>query len=87
MDIKKSLLEDSIMVNVETSSKKNVLELISQKLSKITTSNEDEIFEKLYDFSENPIKGANVRDILCFLKTSRKYKMDSFFLKNQKVIS
>ena len=47
MDIKKYLLEDSIMVDVETSSKKNVLELISQKLSKITTSNEDEIFEKL----------------------------------------
>ena len=49
MDIKKYLLEDSIMVDVETSSKKNVLELISQKLSKITTSNEDEIFEKLYE--------------------------------------
>ena len=48
-DIVKFLSEDSIIVNCDSKSQKNALELISKKMSMLTTANEDEIFSKLYE--------------------------------------
>ena len=49
MDILKFISEDSIILDVKTKSKKNLLEIISEKMSVLLTTNADMIFEKLYE--------------------------------------
>ena len=48
-DIVKYLTEDSIILDCDSKSQKNALEIISTKMSKLTSTNKDEIFEKLYE--------------------------------------
>ena len=48
-DIVKYLTEDSIILDCDSKSQKNALEIISNKMSKLTSTNKDEIFEKLYE--------------------------------------
>ena len=48
-DIVKFLSEDSIIMNCDSKSQKNALEVISKKMSMLTSANEDEIFAKLYE--------------------------------------
>ena len=48
-DIVKFLSDDSIIINCDSKSQKNALEVISKKMSMLTSANEDEIFAKLYD--------------------------------------
>ena len=49
MDLNKFFSEDSILMNCQSRSKKNVLELISQIASGISETSEDIIFQKLYE--------------------------------------
>ena len=48
-NIVKYLTEDSIILDCDSKSQKNALEIISNKMSKLTSTNKDEIFEKLYE--------------------------------------
>tara|TARA_B100001175_G_C19412900_1_gene592082 strand:+ start:406 stop:858 length:453 start_codon:yes stop_codon:yes gene_type:complete len=48
-DIVKFLSEDSVIINCNSKSQKNALEIISKKMSMLTSANEDEIFSKLYE--------------------------------------
>ena len=49
MDLNKFFSEDSILMNCQSRSKKNVLELISQIASGVSETSEDIIFQKLYE--------------------------------------
>ena len=49
MDLNNFFSEKSIIMNCQSKSKKNVLELISKIASSISTTNEDIVFEKLYE--------------------------------------
>ena len=48
-DIVKFLSEDSIIINCDSKSQKNALEIISKQMSMLTSANADEIFSKLYE--------------------------------------
>ncbi len=48
MNIKRLFTEESILIDVESKSKKNILELISDKLSSGDTKQKDQIFDALY---------------------------------------
>lgn len=43
------LTEDSIIMNCQSKSQKNALEVISNKMAELTSTNKDEIFQKLYE--------------------------------------
>ena len=49
MDLDNFFSEDSIIINCQSKSQKNVLELISEITSSISAANKDIIFEKLYE--------------------------------------
>ena len=49
MDLNKFFSEDSILMNCQSKSKKSVLELVSQIASDVSETNEDIVFEKLYE--------------------------------------
>ena len=48
-DIATFLSEDSIIMNHDSKSQKNALEIISKKMAELTSTNADKIFEKLYE--------------------------------------
>ena len=48
-EITNFLNEDSIMIDYDSKSQKNALELISNKMADLTSTNKDEIFQKLYE--------------------------------------
>ena len=48
-EITNFLNEDSIMIDCDSKSQKNALELISNKMADLTSTNKDEIFQKLYE--------------------------------------
>ena len=48
MNINRLFTEESILIDVESKSKKNILELISDKLSSGDTKQKDQIFDALY---------------------------------------
>ena len=48
-DIATFLSEDSIIINHDSKSQKNALEIISKKMAELTSTDADEIFEKLYE--------------------------------------
>ena len=48
-NIVKYLTEDSIILDCGSKSQKSALEIISNNMSKLTSTNKDEIFEKLYE--------------------------------------
>ena len=48
-DIAIFLSEETIMMNYDSKSQKNALEIISKKMSALSSTNADEIFEKLYE--------------------------------------
>jgi PTS system nitrogen regulatory IIA component len=43
------LTEDSIIMDCDSKSQKNTLEVISNKMAELTSTNKDEIFQKLYE--------------------------------------
>ena len=43
------LTEHSIIMNCQSKSQKNALEVISNKMAELTSTNKDEIFQKLYE--------------------------------------
>ena len=43
------LTEDSIIMDCDSRSQKNTLEVISNKMAELTSTNKDEIFQKLYE--------------------------------------
>jgi len=49
MDLNKFFSEESIVMDCQSKSKKNVLELISKIASSVSGANEDIVFEKLYE--------------------------------------
>ena len=49
MDLNNFFSEESIIMNCQSKSKKNVLELISEIASSISLTNKDIVFEKLYE--------------------------------------
>ncbi len=49
MDLNNFFSEESIIMNCQSKSKKNVLELISKIASSVSATNQDIIFEKLYE--------------------------------------
>ena len=49
MDLNNFFSEESIIMNCQSKSKKNVLELISKIASSVSATNQDVIFEKLYE--------------------------------------
>ena len=48
-EIKNFLTEDSIIIDCDSKSQKNTLEVISNKMAELTSTNKDEIFQKLYE--------------------------------------
>jgi len=48
MNIKRLFTAESVLIDVESKSKKNILELISDKLSNGDTKHKDQIFDALY---------------------------------------
>ena len=48
-DIATFLSEDSIILNHDSKSQKNALEIISKKMAELTSTDADKIFEKLYE--------------------------------------
>lgn len=48
-DVASFLSEDSIIINHNSKSQKNALEIISKKMAELTSTNADKIFEKLYE--------------------------------------
>ena len=48
-DIAMFLSEETIMMNYDSKSQKNALEIISKKMSALSSTNADEIFDKLYE--------------------------------------
>ena len=48
-EITNFLTEDSIIMDCDSKSQKNTLEVISNKMAKLTSTNKDEIFQKLYE--------------------------------------
>ena len=49
MDLNNFFSEESIIMNCQSKSKKNVLELISEIASSVSATNKDMVFEKLYE--------------------------------------
>ena len=47
-EITNFLTEDSIIMDCDSKSQKNTLEVISNKMAELTSTNKDEIFQKLY---------------------------------------
>ncbi len=48
-EITNFLTEDSIIMDCDSKSQKNTLEVISNKMAELTSTNKDEIFQKLYE--------------------------------------
>ena len=48
-EITNFLTEDSIIMDCDSRSQKNTLEVISNKMAELTSTNKDEIFQKLYE--------------------------------------
>ena len=48
-EITNFLTEESIIMDCDSKSQKNTLEVISNKLAELTSTNKDEIFQKLYE--------------------------------------
>ena len=48
-EITNFLSEDSIIMDCDSRSQKNTLEVISNKMAELTSTNKDEIFQKLYE--------------------------------------
>tara|TARA_B000000477_G_scaffold110933_1_gene104758 strand:+ start:440 stop:889 length:450 start_codon:yes stop_codon:yes gene_type:complete len=48
-EITNFLTEDSIIIDCDSKSQKNTLEVISNKMAELTSTNKDEIFQKLYE--------------------------------------
>jgi nitrogen PTS system EIIA component len=48
-EITNFLTEESIIMDCDSKSQKNTLEVISNKMAELTSTNKDEIFQKLYD--------------------------------------
>ena len=48
-EITNFLTEDSIIIDCNSKSQKNTLEVISNKMAELTSTNKDEIFQKLYE--------------------------------------
>jgi len=48
-EITNFLTEESIIMDCDSKSQKNTLEVISNKMAELTSTNKDEIFQKLYE--------------------------------------
>ena len=48
-EITNFLTEESIIMDCDSKSQKNTLEIISNKMAELTSTNKDEIFQKLYE--------------------------------------
>ena len=48
-EITNFLTKDSIIMDCDSKSQKNTLEVISNKMAELTSTNKDEIFQKLYE--------------------------------------
>ena len=48
-EITNFLTEDTIIMECDSKSQKNTLEVISNKMAELTSTNKDEIFQKLYE--------------------------------------
>ena len=48
-EIRNFLTENSIIMDCDSKSQKNTLEVISNKMAELTSTNKDEIFQKLYE--------------------------------------
>ena len=48
-EIKNFLTEESIIMDCDSKSQKNTLEVLSNKMAELTSTNKDEIFQKLYE--------------------------------------
>ena len=48
-EITNFLTEDSIIMDCDSKSQKNTLEVLSNKMAELTSTNKDEIFQKLYE--------------------------------------
>ena len=48
-EITNFLTEESIIMDCDSNSQKNTLEIISNKMAELTSTNKDEIFQKLYE--------------------------------------
>ena len=48
-EITNFLTEESIIMDCDSKSQKNTLEVLSNKMAELTSTNKDEIFQKLYE--------------------------------------